>query len=429
MAFVAETMGARQVELPDMAGEYTKGVTDAAAIAAARAKQEQIGLELENARLKQDQMKASIFLNSMNGIANAPNPAVKKILQKQAEQQISKMYGIQPNSDTMTALIASPDFASTIQDLMDNIGLTGMGRAYVDGINKYASRTNQPYLDYMKTLKEGFEMMLEEKKAKAAADATAARAAAADRRLTIAEERLDLATNKEESAALRRAEEDKQYNDYKTQLLGAGKGLNILEKGIKAYRDSAGQKTIKYSELTELLTDLAQLTQVKPSAVVPVSRQKELGVDIPQFNKLASELVREIKVAPAQDVPISLLTGYKDQFEKMAKYLDIAAENELDTGLRREISSGTVGEAKAMAHKSQALEKLRTQRIDALVQSGIYDQKTPQQMIEAGASYQAVKSVIDANPRLRPEDKQRFTKDLYNSVKSKMKKQGSAGGK
>jgi hypothetical protein len=272
-------------------------------------------------------------------------------------------------------------------------------------------------------------MSAEEEKNKAAARAAGARAAAADRRLSIAEERLDLATNKEESAALRRAEEDKQYNDYKTQLLGAGKGLNILEKGIKAYRDSAGRKTIKYSELTELLTDLTQLTQITPSAVTPVSRQKELGVDIPQFNKLVSELVREIKVAPAQDVPISLLTGYKDQFEKMAKYLDIAAENELDTGLRREISSGTVGEAKAMAHKSQALEKLRTQRIDALVQSGIYDQKTPQQMIEAGASYQAVKSAIDANPRLRPEDKQRFTKDLYDSVKTKIKKQVPAGGK
>jgi hypothetical protein len=175
MAYVAETMGARQVELPDMAGEYTKGVTDAAAIAAARAKQEQIGLELEGARLKQDQMKASIFLNSLQGIANAPNPAVKKILQKQAEQQISKMYGIQPNSDTMTALIASPDFASTVQSLMDNIGLTGMGREYVDTINKSASATNQPMLDFMKTLKEGFEMMLEEKKAKAAADAAAAR--------------------------------------------------------------------------------------------------------------------------------------------------------------------------------------------------------------------------------------------------------------
>lgn len=429
MAFVAETVGARPIQFTDGAGEVMKGVTEAATYEAVKQKSEQTKLELENMKIKQDSMKAGVFLDYMDKIKNSPNPAVRKVLEKQYAIQHQKMYGQQMDPETLKAVTDNPEFGSTVQSLVEQMGIEGAGKEYVTMINKLATSLGLPYVDSEKMMKQAFDYYVEEKKAKAAAQAAATRQAAADRRLDIAEERLDLATKKEEAAALRRAEEDKQYNDYKTQLLGAGKGLNILEKGIKAYKESAGTKTIKYSELTELLTDLAQLTQVKPSAVVPVSRQRELGVDVPQFNKLVSELVREIKVAPAQDVPISLLMGYRDQFQKMEKYLDIAAENELDTGLRREISAGTLAEAKANAHKTQALEKLRTQRTDALVSSGVFALKSPQQMIEAGASYQAVKAAIDANPRLRPEDKQKFTKELYDATKAKLKKQAPSKGK
>lgn len=417
MALIAETVGAQPIDFGDGVGSVMKGADAAAGLYAAKQKAEQAGLQLEDMRLKQDQMKAGIFLGYMDKIKNAPNPAVRKILEKQYANQHQKMYGGSMDPETLKAITETPEFGETIQSLMDQMGVKGAGKNYINAVNNAAKSLGLPYLDALQAIKEGFKLELEEEQNKRAAATAASSAGRGERRLNLMEEKFQRQQNLDVSAALKRAEEDKQFNDYKLQFVGAGKALNIIEDGLKTYRESGGKQTVPYSQLTEIMTDLAQLAAIKPSAVVPVSRQKELGVDIPVFNKMIGELEREVKTAPSKNVPVSLLTMYKQQLGKMQKYLDIAMENEFDTSLKREETAGIITPEQSEAHKNQALQRLRTQGEQALIETGVKEKLTVRQMIQRGMSYNEISGKL-------PKDlRGMFTKDKYDQAVNEMKAQ------
>lgn len=187
MAFVAETMGARQIELPDMAGELTKGVTDAAAIAAARAKQEQVKMALDNAKLQQEQMKVGVTLDYLNKMATATNPTVRKVLTKGFQNQYKQMYGQDANPDTITGVINTPDIQKVLTQLQ-NIYTDAPEQAEISALSELLKNgLAGPFIELESRVGEFGKRMSEREKAELSAAAASARAAGTQTRFETAE--------------------------------------------------------------------------------------------------------------------------------------------------------------------------------------------------------------------------------------------------
>jgi len=414
MAYVAETVGAQPISFMDGAGEVMAGAKEAAVLYGAQQKAETMKLELENARIKQDGMKAGIFLDYMDKIKNAPNPTVKKILERQYAAQHEKMYGQPMDAETLKAITESPDFGSTLQNLIQGMGIDGAGKEYANMVNQLATALGLPYVDAQKVMKQAFDYYIEEKRAKLGASAAAAR-------LGISSERLDMAGSKMTQSGLKEAEEDKQVNEFSTQLTGANKGLGMIQKAINAYRESGGTKTITYGQFSEILTDIAALQAIKPGAVIPIAREKKLSIDVGKFSEAIAEFKTNITDNPSKTVPIDNIKLVADQISTIKGILRVAYERELKKGYSRGVAAGTIPKDVAERRFKEVLSDMDTELIKALELSGQAKSMTPRQMIESGMSYYDIKAKIDKDPRYTAEQKAAFTQEKYNSAVNQMK--------
>jgi hypothetical protein len=407
MAYVAETVGVQPVDFKNGAGEVFKGAETAAALYGAQQKAESVKMQLDNLRLKQDEMKAGVFLDYMDKIKNSPNPAVKKVLMKQYGAQHEKMYGGPMDENTLKAITDSPDFGQTLDGLIQNMGIEGAGKEYANMINKLANSLGLPYVDAQKTMKQAFDYYIEEKKAQEAGRGAAARA-------QVSNAGLDLREAKASQSALKEAEEDPQVREFETQLTGADKGLSLMQKGLKNYRDTGGTKTITWGQMAEAMTDMASLQAVKASAVTPIGREKNIAVDLPQISKFISEIKTNATATPDKGVPLDVLKTFAEQFKGVKTLLGFAHDRELDKGYSRGVDSGLLTQDIVDKRKKSISQRLQAQ----LGQTEQALGTAPKQMsvrdqIAIGVPYEDIKS------RLPKDQQARFTKELYDSVRSK----------
>jgi hypothetical protein len=406
MAFVAETVGAQPIDFKSATGEVIKGATEAAGLYAAQQKAEATKIELENMKVKQDSMKAGIFLDYMDKIKNSPNPAVKKVLMKQYGAQHQKMYGGPMDENTLKAISDSPDFGQTLDGLIQNMGIEGAGKEYANMINKLASSLGLPYVDAEKTMKQAFDYYIEEKKAKEAASL-------ASSRLGLSGQRYELSEGKATLGALTQAEEDPQVREFELQMTGADKGLSLMQKGLKNHRDTGGVDTITWGQLSEAMTDLAALQAVKASAVVPIGREKNITVDLPEIQKFISEIKTNATSQPDKGVPLDVLKVFAEQFKSVKTLLTIAHDRELDKGYSRGVDAGLLNQEMVNKRKKTITTRLQSQLEQTKQQLGTGMKKSSvRDQILMGASYEDIKSKLPENMRSG------FTMEMYNSVKN-----------
>jgi hypothetical protein len=407
MAYVAETVGTQPVDFKNGAGEVFKGAEAAATLYGAQQKAESVKMQLENLRLKQDEMKAGVFLDYMDKIKNSPNPAVKKVLMKQYGAQHEKMYGGPMDENTLKAITDSPDFGQTLDGLIQNMGIDGAGKEYANMINKLANSLGLPYVDAQKTMKQAFDYYIEEKKAEEAASLASSRSGLSGQRFKLQE-------GKASQFALKEAEEDPQVREFELQMTGADKGLSLMQKGLKTYRDTGGADTITWGQLSEAMTDLAALQAVKASAVVPIGREKNITVDLPEIQKFLSEIKTNATRKPDKGVPLDVLKTFAEQFKGVKTILGFAHDRELDKGYSRGVDSGLLTQDIVDKRKKSIIQRLQAQ----LGQTEQALGTAPKQMsvrdqIAIGVPYEDIKS------RLPKDQQAKFTKELYDSVRSK----------
>lgn len=280
MALIAETVGAQPIDFGDGAGAVIKGADAAAGLYAAKQKAEQVGLQLEDMRLRQDQMKAGVFLDYMDKIKNAPNPAIRKILEKQYANQHQKMYGSPMDSQTLKAIADTPEFGETIQSLMDQMGIQGAGRSYIDAINNAAKALGLPYVDAIKLIKEAFEIQQKELQSQAAIKAATARAAGTQGRFDTSQE--NKAIDFEQSVS-------KDIETKKNKLVGIARNLNIFDKSKNVERLSQ-EEQIRFDD--QLIVAYNKM-QDPPSVVMPSEYMRTL-MATPLFDRLEAVAGRHI---------------------------------------------------------------------------------------------------------------------------------------
>lgn len=417
MAYIAETVGAQPIDFGDGAGSVMKGAAEAANLYAAQQKAEQVKLQLEDMRMKQDSMKAGVFLDYMDKISNTPNPAVKKILQKQYGAQHQKMYGAPMDQDTLKAITESPDFSENLKNIIDGMGIDGAGKEYAEMVNKLATALGLPTIDALKVMKQSFDYYIEEKKAKDAASAASGRGDRADRRLGLMEKKFERQQNLDINAKLKEAEEDKQVNEFGTQLVGANKGLIQLERAINKYRKSGGTETITYGQIFETATDIAALQAVKPAAVIPIGREKNVAIDISAYDKALASLLTNITKNPQSRVDISLIKQFSEQLNTVKTLLRQAYEKELDKGYRRGIVSGVLPQDLVEERKKEVLGGVDSELENTKMELGLIEKPKIRDLIQRGMSYEEILG------KLPSDMKPLFTKEKYKSAVQSMKAQ------
>lgn len=376
MSITEQVMSKEPVNM-DLSG-VTKGLADGVALAAAEQKSEQIKMQIEEAKLKEGAMKTGIFIDYMDKIANSPNPAIRSALIKQYGIQHQKMYGQEMDPETLKALSSTPDFKSAIQALGDQYGISGMSKGYLDAMTQLAQSLGLPYVDSVKMIEKSFQMMADEKKAQLAADA-------AKQRISITGESLGLRQDKAVQEALKQAEEDKQVQDYQTQILGADKGLTLVEKGLNRFKETKGKETITYGQLAEIQTDLAALQAVKPSAVVPIGREKKLEQDQGRLGALLAQWKTDLENSPQKLVPVDNLKLLKEQLDTIRSVMEESYAGELKKGYSRGVASGLLSKDLVESRSNELLNAVKRKE---MVQA--QKQMTTRDMIKSGMSLEEV---------------------------------------
>jgi len=178
--------------------------------------------------------------------------------------------------------------------------------------------------------------------AKAKAQEQAARDAEAkvykDANLKLKKDSLGLRTQVAQKNALKEAEEQTQVKNAEDQLIAVRKGKDFIDAAMENYRKTG--KTMTWGQASEIQTDLASLMTIRPSAVVPIAREKKLDVDVPKFFRFIAELKTNITSNPTKNVPVGYLKVLDDQFSKLEPIFGEYKNRQLKTALERSVSPG-----------------------------------------------------------------------------------------
>lgn len=318
MAFVAETVGARPLEFGDPS-KIMKGAAEAANLYAAQQKAEQVGMELENMRLKQGEMKVGITLDYLDKINKAANPTVKKILMKQFGSQFEKMYGQPVDQDTLNAVSNTPDIGAVLESLKDSYGTGLSGDLLNAHIELFGKGLAGPYAELGPFINKLADVKMEEEKAKAATQARS-------QKLSIYEENV-MRDNLVASM--------KFQSDLTKDLENRREKLTALDRGFTLVNDFSNFGSLSKKE--RIAFDDALVTTftktLDPTSVVMPSEYIRTLMTQPTIDRAQAYLRKEFKkdtlLDPKQrEAMINFVEKFtKDQAGRFNMYIDSQAAN------------------------------------------------------------------------------------------------------